>query len=196
MFAFRGHGGRTYRSHATRFKAVPRKEITRLLDLVAALPRHQATIARPEGDALEPDYRQTRVSWLHPGGDSDFLFARIEEVAAEVNDGEFGFDLVGCAEPIQYAEYRAPSVGYDWHVDLVDAPRTLQRKLSITIQLDAAGSYDGGDLTFRDGNREVGAERGQGAAIVFPSWALHRVTPITRGCRRSLVAWVGGPPFR
>jgi len=29
--------------------------------------------------------------------------------------------------------------------------------------------------------------------IVFPSHVLHRVTPVTRGVRRSLVGWIGGP---
>lgn len=196
MFAFQGRGGRTYRTYACELEAIPLEEVERVLKLVETLPRHQASIARPEGDAVETAYRQTQVSWLHPDQDTDFLFARIEEVVSRLNESEFGFDLAGCAEPIQYADYQAPSIGYDWHIDLVEAPRELQRKLSLSIQLDPEDAYEGGDLLFQDGNEPVSAPRSRGAAIVFPSWALHRVSPITRGRRRALVAWIGGPPYR
>jgi PKHD-type hydroxylase len=34
-----------------------------------------------------------------------------------------------------------------------------------------------------------------GTAVIFPSHLYHRVTPVTAGTRRSLVAWFVGPPF-
>ncbi|MBI4521691.1 MAG: 2OG-Fe(II) oxygenase, partial [Gemmatimonadetes bacterium] len=42
----------------------------------------------------------------------------------------------------------------------------------------------------------VVATRGKGQAFLFPSYIGHRVTPVTRGIRRSLVTWCVGPAFR
>ena len=36
----------------------------------------------------------------------------------------------------------------------------------------------------------------QGQAIFFASFLLHKVAPVTRGVRKSLVMWFGGPPLR
>lgn len=77
------------------------------------------------------------------------------------------------------------------------------RKLSVTINLSAPGSYEGGNLKFdygphSDGNRyhEVTEARDQGSVIVFPSFIDHTVTPITQGKRYSLVLWNLGDPFK
>ena len=36
----------------------------------------------------------------------------------------------------------------------------------------------------------------QGQAVFFASFIKHRVAPVTRGVRKSLVMWFGGPPLR
>ena len=77
------------------------------------------------------------------------------------------------------------------------------RKLSMTINLNKPGEYDGGNLKFdfgphASGKRfhEVEEIRPQGSIIVFPSWLYHQVTPVTRGTRYSLVLWSLGEPFK
>lgn len=72
------------------------------------------------------------------------------------------------------------------------------RKLSLTINLSNPRSYEGGDFEIqRDDDIEVVTEgRGQGNMILFPSFLPHRVTPVTRGTRYSLVIWLLGRPFR
>ena len=69
------------------------------------------------------------------------------------------------------------------------------RKLSITVQLSDPADYEGGDLEFFPQPRQP-AVRDRGAMIIFPSFIAHRVTPISHGTRRSLVAWVSGTTFR
>ena len=83
---------------------------------------------------------------------------------------------------------------YDWHVD--HGPLKVQRKLSVSLQLSHGESYDGCDLQFVAGNKTETGPRERGAVIAFPSYILHRVTPITRGVRKSIVVWVTGPKFR
>ena len=78
------------------------------------------------------------------------------------------------------------------------------RKLSMTINLNEPGDYDGGNLKFDFGsNREDGHQiheveeiRPQGSIIVFPSYQYHCVTPVTRGTRYSLVLWCLGEPWK
>jgi len=78
------------------------------------------------------------------------------------------------------------------------------RKLSVTINLNKPGDYDGGNLKFDYGHHtENGVQfheceeiRPQGSIIVFPSFLDHCVTPVTRGTRYSLVLWNLGKPFK
>jgi Uncharacterized iron-regulated protein len=57
-------------------------------------------------------------------------------------------------------------------------------------------AYDGSDLEMNATGRPEMLPRERGKLILFPSYQLHRVTPVTRGKRSALVAWIGGPPFR
>ena len=98
------------------------------------------------------------------------------------------------AEKIQYAEYHDADQGfYDWHIDVT--PTKSRRKLSIVVQLSDPSEYDGGELQIQTGLLEpVTIGKTKGLAVVFPTYLLHRVTPVTRGVRRSLVCWIDGPP--
>ena len=73
-----------------------------------------------------------------------------------------------------------------------------ERKLSMTLLLNK--SFEGGDFEFASYNKEkcdiASVEMNQGDIVVFPSWMEHRVAPITKGIRYSLVTWFLGPPFR
>lgn len=189
--------GRFYRPFHVLSDPLNTDTVDEIIELGSATPMETGTLAPADGPIyLDTSFRGARVSWIHPGKDVVPLLARLAEAVERANDEAYGFDLLGFAEPIQYTEYKAPSVGYDWHVDLTPAPTELQRKLSITLQLSEAEDYEGGDLEFRDGTAAVTAPRGRGLLVAFPSFQQHRVTPVTRGLRRSLVIWIGGPSFR
>jgi PKHD-type hydroxylase len=70
------------------------------------------------------------------------------------------------------------------------------RKLSITVQLSDPDEYEGGELQFMVNQNIFTAPKDKGTAIIFPSFALHRVTPITKGSRKSIVGWISGAPYR
>ena len=76
------------------------------------------------------------------------------------------------------------------------------RKLSMTINLNKPGDYEGGNLKFDFGPHSSGKRfhecteiRPQGSVIVFPSYVYHQVTPVKRGTRYSMVLWSLGQPF-
>ena len=111
---------------------------------------------------------------------------------------------------IQVAQLTRYDTGgfFDWHKDTEDGAydeserdewRGLVRKLSVILPLTAAEDYEGGNLEIKDEYGYVWRDpafRDQGTGVVFPSRLLHRVTPIDRGTRCSVVAWALGPPFR
>ena len=114
---------------------------------------------------------------------------------SEANNNMWKFDLTHMRESIQYTEYYEGGGQYDWHMDCGIGIQA-QRKVSVTVQLSHPDEYEGGDLQFMLGAGQIWAPRVQGAAVIFPSFFLHRVTPVTKGTRKSFVLWVGGEPYR
>ena len=139
--------------------------------------------------------RITQTAWIQRNDETAWLYGRMQQVIRDLNAQAWKYELSGFSEAFQYTVYRGEEGGhYGWHVD--QGPLPVQRKLSVSLQLSDGDSYDGCDLEFMAGNRIQAAPRERGAIIVFPSYVLHRVTPVTRGVRKSLVVWVTGPNFR
>lgn len=140
------------------------------------------------------DVRDSYVSWLFPNEVTGWVFQRMAGIVTSMNDQFFGFDLDGFFQGFQFTKYTAPGQHYTWHVDR--GGKHGIRKLSVSLLLSDPDDYEGGDLELKFGEEEQKAERVRGMATIFPSWTLHRVTPVTKGTRYSLVAWVSGPPFK
>src|SRR5215469_13641784 len=139
--------------------------------------------------------RSTRVAWVMRNSQTEDLYLRMEAVVLRLNVDLFHFDLSGLTT-MQYAVYRQDEAGYfDWHNDYGryrGDPGQEPRKITISLQLSEGASYDGCDLEVRAGHPLDVAPRERGALMAFRANALHRVTPITRGTRKSLVAWAVG----
>lgn len=142
--------------------------------------------------------RRTKTAWLYPEAELEIIWAKLNNVVNEVNRRFFHFDLSGFYEPIQLGIYTQEDSGhYAWHTDEIIKMATTPRKLSMSILLSNPNEFEGGDLQIKTATDEpITLEGKRGRAWFFPSYTLHRVTPVTKGVRRSLVLWVGGPPFR
>ena len=151
----------------------------------------------PEGE-VKATTRRTKVSWIEPNDDTRWLWEKVSNAAAEINNRFFQFDLAGCYEPIQLGIYSANDEGhYDWHTDSGTPTSGAQRKLSLALLLSDPSEFEGGRLELKTtSDVPITVEQKKGRAWVFPSYTLHRVTPVTKGIRRSLVLWVGGPTLR
>jgi PKHD-type hydroxylase len=66
----------------------------------------------------------------------------------------------------------------------------------MSVLLTNPDEYEGGDLELWPGGEIKRVERKQYTMTIFPSCIMHRVTPVTKGVRKSLVFWVGGTPYR
>lgn len=169
------------------------EEMDRIEAYGDALQAAKAGVSGEMGPAAA-SIRVTRTSWIRPAPDNQWFFLRMEQAARHLNALVYQFDLTGFSEPFQYTVYHAAEGGhYDWHVDY---GKRFARKLSFSLQLTDPSQYDGGELQTYGGNTITPAPRMRGALVAFPSYVLHRVTPVTRGTRKTIVAWTGGPKFR
>ena len=145
------------------------------------------------------DIRVTQVAWVHRVAETEALYRQMEAIVLRLNTDLFHFDLSGLTA-MQYAVYRENEGGYfDWHNDYGRArndPGQEPRKITLSLQLSDGATYDGCDLEIRAAHPVDVAPRERGALVAFRATALHRVTPITRGVRKCLVAWAAGPEFR
>jgi len=139
---------------------------------------------------IDPAVRNVR-SRLIARAEAGWLFERLDALLA-LGGAEFGLPVGPIAEQIQLLRYDEGGHFALWHTDGgTDADR--QRLVSLSIELSEREDYEGGELeTVPD---LIGRTRTlpRGSAQLFPSRALHRVTPVTRGTRWALVAWTGGP---
>lgn len=147
---------------------------------------------------VDSEIRTADIVWLkRPNHVS--LFDHIDAAVAKANAESFDVDYSakGCRS-FQLSRYASDQKGhYDWHIDVFwPTLELVERKLSIVIQLSDPEEYEGGELELSE-NYVVPPEfRAKGAAIVFPSLIHHRVAPVTKGVRHSLVGWYPGPPWR
>ena len=166
--------------------------------------------------------RDTKVTFLSDQWIYDKIIPKLDEINHKAG-WKYDIDYY---EHFQFAEYGVGAF-YGWHCDglgdhnsvykrviagLTDeSPVSTKdpnkvgkvRKLSLTINLNRPGEYEGGNLKFDFGPHarskryhECIEIRPQGSMVVFPSYVYHEVTPVTFGTRYSLVLWALGKPFK
>lgn len=141
------------------------------------------------------DVRITQLAWIERRAQTEKFYARIAQLVMQLNQRFYRFALTGL-ENLQYTVYHGSQGGhYDWHIDF-GRQSARPRKISLSIQLSDPADYGGGELQFQVDSRPAIAPRARGTLIAFPSFFLHRVTPIRSGTRKSLVVWATGPEFQ
>lgn len=156
---------------------------------------HEAQVGGFEGTAPS-EIRVSKVTWFDLTDDTAWLYDKLAFIARQLNGQFYQFDLSGFVEDFQFTVYEGSQKGhYDWHQDS-GANTTVPRKLSLVMQLSSPEDYEGGILELKTSKNDLQVERKRGLITVFPSYQLHRVTPVTSGTRLSLVAWISGPKFR
>ena len=156
---------------------------------------------------VDDNVRRSKTHFISPTQENSWIFTRINQAVYELNELFFNYDLSGYGS-IQYTEYKASEQGfYDWHMDAsfqehrtIDELNMALRKLSFIIFLDQHGvDFEGGTFLINNSTESKASEPSsvnKGTIIVFPSFLIHKVTPVTKGTRRTLVGWVIGPKFK
>lgn len=138
------------------------------------------------------DVRKSRVAWVEDKKILNLLYDFVDMA----NRNVFNLHIYKKAD-IQFTEYLATEGGhYNWHHD-IDWNRNdgLDRKLSVTVQLSSPDEYEGGDFLFNECQSPSQAKE-KGTVLIFPSYLQHKVNSVTKGVRRSLVAWFEGPKWK
>jgi len=157
----------------------------------------KAKVGGGEQGQYDTKKRVTTISWI-PFDKLPQMYKTIENQLSIVNLNHFMFDTVNITEPAQFTEY--PKGGfYDWHMDLNAFGQNGEnpiRKISMTCLLSDPSEFKGGELLFSEMGDNKPLPLKQGQAIFFASFLRHKVAPVTKGIRRSLVMWFGGTPFK
>jgi len=153
----------------------------------------QVGMGKP-GGGTDTKKRVTTISWI-PFEEMKPMYDQVNQFIQQANLNHFGFGDIQITENAQFTEY--PEGGfYDWHMDcdvnMQHEPPV--RKISMTVLLSPENQFEGGDLEVMAPGKK--AKLKQGHALIFASFLNHRVNPVTRGVRQSLVMWFGGTPFR
>ena len=175
-----------------------KEELIKFNNLILNLEYQDATIIGESVSGEKSlDVRSSKIKWIPHSDDWNWLYNKFQDMIAEANDELWNFNIYDIVEEIQYTEYHASDRGhYDWHQDIGPGDASL-RKISLTVQLTDSNLYEGGDLEiWQGGEVRDKTPRGSGIVIIFPSYMMHRVTPVTKGVRRSLVLWVGGEHYK
>jgi PKHD-type hydroxylase len=151
--------------------------------------------------------RNSSIVWM----EDSWIYREIMPFIHEANK-EAGWNfLIKDKEACQFTKYKETQ-HYSWHQDTFPNPYKLPRdrldgyvrKISVTVSLSDGETYEGGDLEFDLRNNPDSSPniiqskqaRIKGAITIFPSFIWHRVTPVTKGTRYSLVIWTVGEPFK
>jgi PKHD-type hydroxylase len=148
-----------------------------------------ATVWTAAGDSVEAAVRSAETSYHPRGAATEWIYDRLDRLFAEAGEA-FGLEVGPVTEPLQILRYGVGGHFQTWHSDAgYDAGAS--RLVSVSVELSPLGAHDGGDLEIVPDT--IGRIRSleRGGARFFPSRALHRVTPVTRGVRHALVIWTG-----
>jgi len=168
-----------------------------IIEVGRSEPKNNAEVGSSKGikgGVIDTKTRTSHISWI-PFKKMIEMYKQIEKIMKQTNGNHFGFDGMTITEMAQYTEY--PEGGfYDWHTDndvnCQNEPPV--RKISMTCLLSPENEFEGGDLQLVKESNSVKLQQGQ--AIFFASFIRHRVAPVIRGNRKSLVMWFGGTPFK
>jgi len=140
------------------------------------------------------DIRLSNITWLHSTDNLEWVFRKITDIVLNLNERFFQFDIFGLNEGLQFTNYKAPTGKYGKHTDR--SLDNIVRKLSLSIQLTDPKEYEGGELILYEDEKGTEMKKEQGTLVLFPSYTLHEVKPVTKGERNSLVSWVTGKQFK
>ena len=139
------------------------------------------------------EQRNCELEWIPQTG---WLAPIIWYHVEGINKEYFQYDI-SHFESIQLTSYGEGEF-YNWHTDSHLDNQEIDRKLTCVIQLSNPDDYEGGELQILHPGfkgMEI-APKERGTIILFDSRLAHRVKPIKKGRRISIVSWALGPKWK
>lgn len=175
-------------------KAIPDEMLNMIIALGESKEQADANVEHTGPAVKDKSFRQGTVAWIEDEWVSKLLESYAQKASIEA---EWFFNISG-KEHVQFATYEKTDY-YNFHRDM-NPNSPVFRKISVTAQLTDPEEYEGGDFEIKNlwGTMKLPIDpevKNKGTILVFPSMLLHRVTPVTKGKRQSLVQWYNGPDF-
>ena len=169
------------------------EEVISIRDICEKYPKVKGTTVGDETEKVS-EYRISDISWIPDEVGTQWIYQKIADLTKIANREMWNFDVWGFHDQLQYTTYYGDGGHYDWHMDV--GAGISNRKISCVVQLSDPNEYEGGELQMNPGGNIINVPKGLGLVCFFPSFLLHRVTPLNGGVRRSLVTWLCGANFR
>jgi len=183
-----------YESHCWNTNVFNSEELQKIITIGRRLGINRAQTGGAGENCL--DHRRSFNSWISPNQHTKWIYERLANLIIQNNENYFKFDLT-MIETLQFTYYNSTENGcYKPHIDPQTWPLPHNRKLSLVVQLSDPSEYEGGNLLLHTSHNPINIQKEKGMVVCFPSYTLHEVTPVTKGERYSLVAWVHGPAFK
>jgi PKHD-type hydroxylase len=182
------------------FKSYVSKEnCERIINDCMSVPSQDGVLGLEQG-INDQSIRKSKVRFLYSTEERfNYIFDILWKTAIMANKDFFDIQI-SKLDFIQFTEYNELYKGeYKEHHDVfwMNGDPYYHRKLSCVVQLSNPNSYQGGDFEITEASQPLDKEsKLQGSIIYFPSLIKHKVTPVTKGTRYSLVAWFEGPKWR
>jgi PKHD-type hydroxylase len=171
------------------------KECEQIISLKEELyPTTAAVGGKSKDKKIAKEVRSAEIYNIDLNPETKWIFDKILQATDYANRNYFNFDIIGITHSLQLIRYSAQSEikgHYNWHIDSGNG-ETSTRKISVTCQLSNPRKYNGCELVINNNSNEIIATKQQGSIHLFPSFMLHKVTPITSGDRYALVIWIHG----
>ena len=177
-------------NHGVTGLSISQEEVDLFLDYLVESEPEQAKVHENAKETANSDIRDAEIYYID--AKEDRLYRILNKIAVSANK-YFKYDINGI-EKAQIISYKAPSKGYEYHMDIGPEGTAATRKISMSLLLNE--DYEGGEICFRSSEYERCTRPEKGEAVIFSSFLSHKVKPITKGERFVVVAWFTGPPFR
>lgn len=183
---------------------------SQIIDIGKSLDKTKGTINTEEDTDKQEKVLKSRNSDIVFIDNEKWIYDELWHWVQVANqNAKWNFDIDWC-EAAQFTVYNKDQ-HYDWHCDSFKLPyqspdqnfNNKIRKLSCTLLLNDPNEYKGGEFEFDFRNKKKSSNiitvkelNKQGSLLVFPSHIWHRVKPVIKGTRYSLVLWFLGKPFK
>lgn len=170
-----------------------KEECNRIISLASSKYSTKATVGTESSkENYQPKIRRVDLYTIGLAENTKWIFEKICKAVSIANHEYYNYEIMGVTHDLQLLHYKDDEKSfYDWHVD-IGAGNASTRKISVSVQLSDPNSYEGGDLVINDNGVIINTIKEQGCINMFPSYALHQVTPVTKGERWVIVIWVHG----
>jgi PKHD-type hydroxylase len=170
------------------------------LDIHDALVYGKNALNPKDNLVLDSRIRKAKICFFKAKNETSFLYHAFSRSIQFINQTHYNFNIYQIQNSFQYTVYNEDDQGhYKWHADMDDFLNKPVRKLTAILQLTDEDDYSGGDLELSitgDQNEAVKIPKLKNFFIIFPSYLPHRVLPVVKGTRKTIVTWVYGPRFR